>query len=333
MSSFAETMRAPAINSDSRTLKQGYLRVPARQTVGTAQKLTRAMTGAALAIPYWMLAILHRGPGLRFRLRCFVLGLQLLFQQKVRLSLSTFYQLFVCPIDSVRYFEFEFMWKALSRMQVRNYLDVSSPRLLPIIFLRSRPGTNGELVNPDEIDLGATEALVMASGVHSRCGIRNCRIEQAPFAPGSFDAVTSISVIEHIPDCQNAIRTLWELLKPGGSLLLSVPCAAVAEAEHIDVDFYGLQTPDENGFFFHQYKFDQVLLEERIYRVTGLPARLAIFGEKRAGTLLGWLCQRWAGQGYPLWKEPYSIARDFQYCETLSDLPGDGVIAMEFVKQ
>jgi SAM-dependent methyltransferase len=333
MPSFAETMSAPEINSDSRTLKQSYLRVPARQAVGTAQKLTRALTGAALAIPYWMLAILHRGPGLRFRRRCFVLGLQMLFQQKVRLSLSTFYQLFFCPIDSVRYFEFDFMWEALSRLHVRHYLDVSSPRLLPVIFLRSHPDTNGELVNPDETDLRATETLVTASEFDSRCGLRNCRIEHAPFAPGWFDAVTSISVIEHIPDCRNAIHTLWELLQPGGTLLLSVPCAAVAEEEHINRDFYGLQTPDGNGFFFHQYKFDQALLEERIYRVTGPPARLAIFGEKRAGTLLGWLCRRWTGQKYPLWKEPYAMAREFQYYEALSDLPGDGVIAMEFVKK
>lgn len=333
MHSFAGTIPAPEVRSQVRPLKQSYLRVADRQAVDAAQKLIRALTGAALAIPYWILAALHRGPGLRFRRRCFVLGMQLLLQPKVRLPLATFYQLFVCPIDSVRYFEFDFMWEALSRLRLRSYLDVSSPRLLPVIFLRSHPDTGGELVNPDETDLRATQALVTASGFDSRCGLRNCRIEQASFAPASFDAVTSISVIEHIPDCQNAIHTLWALLKPGGTLLLSVPCAAVAEEEYINVDFYGLQQPDGHGFFFHQYKFDQTLLEEKIYSVTGPPARLSIFGEKRAGTLLGWLCQRWTGQRYPLWKEPYAVAREFQYYPALSDLPGDGVIAMEFVKK
>ena len=333
MLSFAETIPAPTTNSASRTLKRSYLRVPTRQAVGTVRRLTRAFTGAALATPYWILASLYRGPGLRFRLRGLVLGLQMLFQRKARLSLSTFYQLLFCPIDSVRYFEFDFMWEGLSGLRLQNYLDVSSPRLFPVIFLRSHPDLNGELVNPDEVDLQATETLVTACGFDSRCGIRACRIEQAPFAPESFDAVTSISVIEHIPGCQNAIHTIWGLLKPGGTLLLSVPCAAVAEEEYIDVDFYGLQVPDGNGFFFHQYKYDQRLLEERIYSVTGPPARLAIFGEKRPGTLLSWLYKRWTGQRYPLWKEPYAVAREFQYYEALSDLPGDGVIAMEFVKK
>ena len=112
-----------------------------------------------------------------------------------------------------------------------------------------------------------------------------------------------------------------------------MPCAAVAEEEYLDVDFYGVQVPDEHGFFFHQYKYDHSLLEERIYSVTGPPTRFAIFGEKRRGTLQSWLFKRWTGQKYPLWKEPYAVAREFRYYKSLLDLPGDGVIAMEFVKR
>ena len=125
----------------------------------------------------------------------------------------------------------------------------------------------------------------MHVGVGSQCHLHACVIEDAPFAPESFDLITSISVIEHIYDDTNAIRNIWRLLKPGGKLLLSVPCAAISEEEYKNVDFYGVQSPDGRGFFFHQYKYDDSLLEERIFSVTGSPTRSAIFGERNPGTL------------------------------------------------
>jgi hypothetical protein len=112
-----------------------------------------------------------------------------------------------------------------------------------------------------------------------------------------------------------------------------VPCAAVPEEEYIDTNFYGLRLPGEDGFVFHQYKYDRSLLEERIYRVTGYPARFAIYGEKSRGTLRSWLFKRWSGRHYSLWKEPYTMSRHFRRYQSLVDLPGDGVIAMEFVKK
>jgi len=199
--------------------------------------------------------------------------------------------------------------------------------------LRDHLHINADLVNPDKADLELTGKLVAACALERRCRLHSNLIEDVPLTRASFDAVTSISVIEHIPNDTNAIRNIWQLLKPGGTLLLSVPCAAVAEEEYIDVDFYGVQTPDNDGFFFHQYKYDQASLEERIYSVTGSPTRSAIFGEMIPGTLQGWLFKRWSGQRYPLWREPYSVCRAFRYYEKLSELPGDGVIAMEFVKK
>jgi SAM-dependent methyltransferase len=288
--------------------------------------------GAVLSPLYWFLARLYRGPGLRFRLQCAILGVHLLCERNA-VSYSNIFMLLFWPIDSVRYFEFDFMWRTLSETSFHNYLDVSSPRLFPIILLRKRTDTSAELVNPDKADLRNTANLVDACGLSSRCNLRDCLIEDAPFAPESFDTITSISVIEHIHDDTNAIKNLWRLLKPGGRLLLSVPCAAVAEEEYRDIDFYGVQSPDGQGFFFHQYKYDHSLLQERIYSVTGLPSRSAIFGEKEPGTLQNWLLRRWTGQKYPLWKEPYAMAREFRDYESLSELPGDGVVAMEFVKK
>ena len=45
----------------------------------------------------------------------------------------------------------------------------------------------------------------------------------SPHTPGPFDAVTCISTLEHIPDHDAAVRGMFSLLKPGGSLILTVP--------------------------------------------------------------------------------------------------------------
>jgi len=200
------------------------------------------------------------------------------------------------------------------------------------MLLRKRREITAELVNPDERDLWTTASLVKACGLESRCNLRKCLIEDAQFIPESFDVVTTISVVEHIPQDKDAVSKIWDLIKPGGKLLVSVPCAAVGEEEYVNVDFFGLQTPDEAGFFFHQYRYDQALLEERFYSVTGPPVQVAIYGESKAGTLLNGLLRKWSGQHYPLWKEAYVMAREFRRYESLSDLPGEGVVVMEFVK-
>jgi len=236
-------------------------------------------------------------------------------------------------MHSTRYFEFDFMWRSLADVPIQNYLDVSSPRLFPILLLSKRLEMAAELVNPDKKDLQETARFIRACNLDTRCHLRDSPAENAPFAPQSFDAITTISVVEHIPRDRDAVVKMWELLKAGGRLLLSVPCAAVAEEQFLDVDHFGLQTPDENGFFFHEHIYDQSLLEERFYSVMGSPARFAIYGETKAGSLLEGLLKYWSGRGYPLWKEPFAMAQEFRRYESLSDLPGEGVIAMEFIKK
>jgi SAM-dependent methyltransferase len=48
-------------------------------------------------------------------------------------------------------------------------------------------------------------------------------VEAPPDGLGTFDAIVCFNVLEHVPDDARALRTLHELLRPGGSLLLLVP--------------------------------------------------------------------------------------------------------------
>jgi len=48
-------------------------------------------------------------------------------------------------------------------------------------------------------------------------------ILEIPFSDNTFDIVVSSEVIEHTPDPKKAIQELYRVLKPGGTLVLSVP--------------------------------------------------------------------------------------------------------------
>lgn len=43
------------------------------------------------------------------------------------------------------------------------------------------------------------------------------------FAVGSFDVITAFHVLEHVPDVQQALRTCFQLLRPGGWLVAAIP--------------------------------------------------------------------------------------------------------------
>lgn len=59
-----------------------------------------------------------------------------------------------------------------------------------------------------------------ASGIEIRRGDLNARL---PYEDGMFDQVVCVEGLEHIDNPQNAIREFARLLKPGGTLIVSVP--------------------------------------------------------------------------------------------------------------
>lgn len=44
-----------------------------------------------------------------------------------------------------------------------------------------------------------------------------------PFGPASFDAITLLDVIEHLPEPHLVLGECWRVLRPGGTLLVSCP--------------------------------------------------------------------------------------------------------------
>lgn len=55
--------------------------------------------------------------------------------------------------------------------------------------------------------------------------VSRCTLEEAPFAPGTFDFVTMIDVLEHVPQPRPLVEAARRLLREGGLLLILTPDA------------------------------------------------------------------------------------------------------------
>lgn len=311
-------------------LPKVYLSYPEPlQGVSKIKRLRNIVAGLILFPLYWGMAYVVHTPGLAFRRFCALLGLRLLFKGR---GMRRAYNLIVSPMDSVRYFEFDFIWRSIEELKIHSYLDISSPRLFPLVVVDRTPDLVAVMINPDRKDLSMTVSWAESLGIADRCHFHGHLIEEVPLEPNSFDVITSISVIEHIPDDKRAIQKMWDLLKPGGRLLISVPCAAKASEEYINLNTYELLEADENGFVFWQRYYDEELIRQRIFSVAGEPHRFGIYGEKQANTYNQDATRKRTDPYYPYWREPYMMGLEYEFKNQLSDLPGMGVIAMEFVK-
>jgi SAM-dependent methyltransferase len=270
---------------------------------------------------------------LAFHARCVRLALRLLAKGEAAWPRAEAVRMLVGPMDSVRYFEFDFAWEALTAGgPPRRYLDVASPRLLPSLLVDAFPGVRADFLNPDVADLATTRRLVTAQGNAGRVAFHDALVADAALTPGAFDAVSCISVLEHIPDDVGALRAMWALLAPGGRFVLTVPCAAAGYVEHVDLNEYGLLRADSDGFVFGQRFYDEAQLAERVTGVIGSPARTAVFGERRPGAFAANRAHKLRDPTYPIHREPYFVGREFAPFPRVADLPGVGVVAMHFVK-
>lgn len=48
-------------------------------------------------------------------------------------------------------------------------------------------------------------------------------LEQLPYGPSSFDVVFLNEVLEHVPDERRALREVWRVLRPGGTVIILSP--------------------------------------------------------------------------------------------------------------
>jgi hypothetical protein len=304
-----------------------------RVEMRTPSALTLISHGLAsmVLVPSYALAATAIGtPGMRFHLEAVSAALRLVTNGKGLIAQAG--RLALYPMDSTRYFEFDWVWSRLQRLgRVKKYLDISSPRLLPLSYVRRSDVEHAWFVNPDWSDLETTRRWAEALSLSGRCSFSAEPIESSRLGDCRFDAMTSISVFEHIVNEGPALAHVSSLLAPGGTLLITLPCTASGYDQFRDYDEYNLAQPDAEGRYFFQRFYDASSLRERVFAILGEPRQMTVYGESQPGYFGRNAQQKMRGLPYPFWREGYMMGRYFKTYPSIDALPGEGVVALEFV--
>ena len=272
-----------------------------RQPPGNFKRV--AMSAVDCALAHWYLV-----PGLAFQRARFGLGVKSLLGRS-RLPVAVRALILQQTPAPAAYLGFHFAARFLSGETLGNYLDVASPWLFPFTMLSRRRAASATLLSNEAARL---RSLMEAARISPAGGLR-CAAADATLAGETYDTITSLcDAGGGVKHDARAVRNLWQMLKPGGTLLLSVPCIKAC----------GKDGSGASGGRL----YDARALEREIFAILGQPRRYAIYGaqtphrhEAPAG---GAAASRWGGAA--------AIGRDWRCYARLQELPGEGVMVMKF---
>lgn len=234
----------------------------------------------------------------------------------------------VRPIDYMRWAEFEAILRMLDLRPGQRVLDVSSPQWFTLQLAARHPDVQFSYVNIMERELAPFRAIADA------LELRNLEYKlgdarQLDWLSGTFDAVISISVLEHVyPEVGGddaAFRDIRRVLKSEGSLLLTVPCKQQPNVVYMDGPVYERGDSGKNFFAreydmtsFHDLVSRTGFLVDQEWRIEEQPGLFAVdFWE-------------WAeGSTQRVW--PWLI-RNRGKVERLSRLPVEQMLAKRYLR-
>lgn len=236
--------------------------------------LTRGMKLALRALGSLFLAHFRSAPGLHFHWfswRC-------AFRHLLRKNRKHVAALLFDPVPLVRYPEYDFAWRCIKGRGPGSFLDVSSPRLWIAFILNKFRRVCATICNPDKRDLIATEHFLKFAGLRRGDHVSFHCVKGDALPSGTYDVVSSISVLEHVAEdeADGFLDELWRRVKPGGCLILTVPCARAHWIEYRDSDIYnvGLERNLDGKVFFQRVYDDATLAEKIIMFLTSRGATL-----------------------------------------------------------
>ncbi len=243
-----------------------------------------------------------------------------------RISPLEFYRYVSYYVGSTRHLETDFLFENLSQLSdCKNYLDVSSPRVVPYFLLRRLSLEHATLCNPDAADLSISQRSVgRGSKKTTFLPVRLKDIGERK----KFDLITSVSVVEHIAPDQTLefMSHITALLAPGGLCLLTFPCARSEIIEYRDTDPYTTQSFEKkNEAYFFQKYFTPELVEREILPGFDEIVASKIFGEVERGQFWKYEENSATVQSYSSSQDRRIVSNMFSGFRSMGDLPGVGV--------
>ncbi len=193
------------------------------------------------------------------------------------------------PFEYYKVAEIDFVMSCLKKHKNALILDLGSGRSSFPTFLAKQ----GAIVVTAELDQTAlsTQRRLARSFPDRTLFTAAGDFLNLPFQDETFDAITIISSIEHVPDQGDieTVKRLGRLLRSGGDLIITVPAGPHASEQwtrdSIGHVYQEAQTQENAEGFLRVYK--PQTLHQRLIEPSGLKLkRLAFFGET---TQWGWL--------------------------------------------
>jgi len=150
-----------------------------------------------------------------------------------------------------RHWWFRGRWAVVEALLSRSDLP-ASPRILD-----AGCGTGGNLQRYARI--GEAEGVEPFDDAVRMChergfdAVKQAGLEDLPFENDRYDLIASTDVLEHIAAEETALRELWRVAKPGGTLLLTVPA-------------YMWMWTEEDKNLHHQRRYTKKRLRQAVER-------------------------------------------------------------------
>ena len=207
----------------------------------------------------------------------FVLGN--LFKAPVR-STRHFREWFRIPMNYARMMELPLTILFMNADRKDRILDVSSPKLLSL-FLAREGHTGVVAADLEDYFVADFEAYQRHAGVQLQTSVFDAGRE-IPFADGHFDKIFSVSVLEHIPHDGDirALREMLRVLKPGGTLVITLPAFAHYVEEWAVDAHYWKSIQNEKGETFFQRRYDEDRLRATLAVPGGVVQEVLLVAEK-----------------------------------------------------
>jgi SAM-dependent methyltransferase len=179
--------------------------------------------------------------------------------------------------------EFAFAGRQLNNPPGARVLDLGSPKDFAVFLaLRRDYAVTAVDILPDAVAISErfARALRRSGPTPGYVLSEICDGRKLPYSDNAFDAVYSISVLEHIPDNGDslAIAELVRVTKPGGRIVVTVPYDLQYRETFVDGPVY---ERDGNGRTFFERHYDETTLATRLLTVSGATvAALELWGEK-----------------------------------------------------
>jgi len=226
----------------------------------------------------------------------------------------------------------DFLWRNLrGRESANSYLDVGSPWVLPFMTLRRIAIRQATLLVRRAALMEHFDHLCKLETQTDVIAARATKLPSIRAERGPFDIVTTISWSRPTDKEIETLASLWSTVKPGGLLLMSLPCARLPGHEK------GSQSPPEGIVGRGSERtthdaYDERDLTKHIFPVVGQPKSHEIYGET---TPRNHHNRSWRGRSSDSvldCRESLMIGRNWKRFARLDELPGQGLIAMKFLR-